>query len=161
MSARPLLNAGPEADEATRLRREIAGLERELQDAKDEATTAKQASSDAIQAIRALRKQLEPLFTSMKMIFGEISRVDAQQAGGSPSPDAVFSGLSPKWEMMKQKLGGRSAEFIDLLQHGEMNAAQLRAAAHCDIKTAYSVIKRMRDAGLLNKNGGKFSLKEL
>jgi chromosome segregation ATPase len=69
-----------EADEATRLRREIAGLEQELADANAEAATAKTASADAISAIRALRKQTEPLYLALKMIHGEISRVDARAA---------------------------------------------------------------------------------
>jgi len=158
----PLLEGPPAADESVRLRREIAGLERELQEAKDEAATAKQSAADAIQAIRALRQQLEPLHKSLKMVFGEISRVEAETIlpAGSPGQQPS-SGLSPKWEMLKTKLGGRQAEFIDLLQHGEMTAHQLRAAAHCDIKTAYGVIARMKAGGLLNKNGGKFSLKDL
>lgn len=85
----------------------------------------------------------------------------APSAGNTNAPEEVPSGLSPRWQMLRQKLGGRQAEFIDLLQHGAMSAAQMRAAAHCDIKTVYSTVQRMKDAGLLVKNGGKFSLKEL
>jgi hypothetical protein len=78
MSSHPqLLNAAPDPSEATRLRRENAGLERELADAKAEALAAKQAAAEAIQAIRALRKQFEPLYTALRVAFGEIARVDA------------------------------------------------------------------------------------
>jgi hypothetical protein len=155
----PLLPGPP--DDAVRLRREIAGLEQELQKAKDEAATAKLAAKDAVQAIRALRHQLEPFYAALKMVFGEISRVEVEGLPEDSHPGHHTSGLSPKWEMLKTRLGGRQAEFIDLMAHGEMTAAQLRAAAHCDIRTAYSVIEKMKAAGLLNKNGGKFSLKEL
>jgi hypothetical protein len=141
------------------LRREIAGLEKELQEAKNEAATAKQAAADAVQAIRALRQQLEPLHKSLKMVFGEISRVDA--GGNDNATESASSGLSPKWEMLKQRVGGRQADFIDLLQHGAMTIAQLRAAAHCDIRTAQKVVQAMRVGGLVDKNGKQFSLKQL
>ncbi|HXP82595.1 MAG TPA: hypothetical protein VN976_22035 [Verrucomicrobiae bacterium] len=157
MSSRPLLSAGSEADEATRLRREIAGLEQELQDAKNEAVKAKQGASDAAQAIRALRAQLEPLHKALKMIFGEISRVDAEQvsqAGGNPS------GLSPRWEMLKKRLGARQSEIIDVLQHGPMTSAQMSAALHWDVRTTQKHISAMKVAGYLSKNGNQFSLRE-
>jgi hypothetical protein len=158
--AQPLLEDST-ANESVRLRREIAGLEQELQEAKVVATAAKQAAADAIEAISALRRQLEPLYKSLRMIFGEISRVDAEVITGAKSSDRTSGTLTPKWEMLQSRLGGRQAEFIDLLQHGEMSVAQLRAAAHCDIRTAYKTIEKMKAGGLLNKNGGKFSLKQL
>lgn len=158
--AQPLL-PDSQHEEVERLRREIRGLEMELREAKDEAETAKLSASDAVQAIRALREQLGGFYKALKMIFGEISRVEAGEVYSAPPTSESRSTLSPRWEMLKSKLGGRQEEFIVLLQHGEMNAAQIRAAAHCDIKTVYATIKKMRDGGLLNKNGGKFSLKEL
>jgi hypothetical protein len=161
MSSRPLLSEGPQAEEVVRLRRELAGLEQELAGAKAEAQTIKAAAADSVHAIRALRKQLEPLYASLKLLFGEISRVDAGKISGPDSPTIVVSGLSPKWQMLKEKLGGRQAEFIELLQHGQMTVAQLRAAAHCDIRTAYKTIEKMKAGGLLVNNGGKFALKEL
>jgi hypothetical protein len=161
MSSKPLLSAGPEAEEAVRLRREIAGLEKELQEAKDQATQAKQAAADAVHAIRALRKQTEPLYMALKMIHGEISRVDAGRLDAGGSSGSPNSGLSPKWQMLAEKLGGHQATFIELLQHGGMTVQQLRAAAHCDITVAYRVIKKMYDTGLLTKSRGVYSLKEL
>jgi chromosome segregation ATPase len=159
-ASKPLLEAHPTDQEVVRLRREIAGLERELQEAKDEAAKAKTAAADAVQAIRALRQQLEPMYKALKMIFGEIARIETGEAQ-FPHASTGLGSLAPKWEMLKSKLGGRQAEFIDLLQHGEMNVRQIRAAAHCDIKTVYRTLQTMKEAGLLNKNGGKFSLKEL
>jgi hypothetical protein len=156
-----LLEGEVRQDDAVRLKREIAGLEQELEEVKAERDQLKQASADSIQAIRALRKLLDPFHTVLRMIYGEISRIDVGQIGVESNGNNSASVLSPKWQMLKTKLGGRQAEFIDLLQHGPMTAAQLRAAAHCDIRTAYSVIERMKAGGLLDKNGGKFSLKDL
>jgi capsule polysaccharide export protein KpsE/RkpR len=144
------------------LRREIAGLEQELAVAREEAALAKRASADAVRAISALRSQLEPLHKALKMIFGEISRVDAQEAGASVWREAASPGLNPKWIMLKEKLGGRQAEFIDLLQHGEMTTAQLAAAAHCHRDAVAQVILKLNRAGVINKTGrGTFSLREL
>lgn len=154
----PLLEGRVEPEEVTWLRREIVGLEAELKAAKDERDMAKQAIQDSAHVIRIFRERFGPFFEFLKFLFGEASRVDA---GIGNASHASGGNLSPKWEMLKQKLGGRQAEFIDLLGHGEMTAAQLRAAAHCDIRTAYSVIEKMKGAGLVNKNGAKFSLKEI
>jgi hypothetical protein len=146
-----------ESKEVLRLRREIVGLEQELTAARGEAVSAKQAASDAVQAIRVLRGQLEPFYTALKMVFGEISRVSA---GGSPMPTA--SSRDTRWESWKRKLGMRPAEIIDvLLEHGMMSTSQLAAALHRDTRTINRGIFELNKASLINKKGGKFSLKEL
>ena len=154
----PLLNASPEDQEIVRLRREIAGLEKELSDAKEEAAKARGASADAIQAIRALRKQTEPLYQALKMIHGEISRVDAGRVESATSENGT--GLSPKWEMLKKRLGSRQGEIIEILQHGPMTTSQMSAALHWDLRTTQKHISAMKVAGYLSKNGNQFSLKE-
>ena|SRR5207253_10059076 len=160
MSSRALL---PEAeqdvrDEVVRLRREIAGLEQELATAKQEVSAAKQGAADALSAIRALRHSLEPFYKALRMVFGEISRVDAIGNSETAQPS---SGLSPKLEMMKTRLGGRQAEFITLLAHGPMTTAQLAAVAKCHRDTVSQVVHKLTKAGVINKNGGKFSLREI
>lgn len=154
---RPLLEGHPSADDSVRLRREIAGLEHELQEAKNEAVKYKQASSDSIQAIRALREALDPFHKALKMIFGEMSRVDA---GKTEVTAEGARTANSKLEMMKERLGGRQAEFIELLEHGEMTTAQLAAAGHCHHQTVATIIMKLNRAGLIQKNGNKFSLKE-
>jgi hypothetical protein len=132
MSSRPQLEASESSDfaEATRLRREIVGLERELAEARDEAQKAKQASADAIHAIRALRKTLDPMYTAMKMIFGEISRVDASAAaadGGAPTRTG-----ESLWRERAAKVGGGKARILEVLAEGggQMSITQIRSAAH-------------------------------
>lgn len=163
MGQQPLLE-GPrgDADDPVRLRREIAGLELELQAAKDEAAKAKQAAADSVKAIRVLRHELEPLYTSLRMIFGEISRVDAEEAVGRSGGEASSPSNSRKWELWKTKLPGRPAEFIDLLlAQGSMTQAQIAAAAHCDRRTVIRNIHVLNKAQLVNKNGNMFSLKDI
>jgi hypothetical protein len=156
--SRGLLPGGEtdEQRELVRLKRELAGLETELQRAKEELATTKQAAADSIQAIRAIREVLEPFHTAMKMLFGEIDRISVGDAG---APRGSNHGPSnSKLEMLKQKLGGRQAEFIELLEHGPMTGAQLKAAAHCGLDTVYQTVKRLKAAGVIQKNGNHFSL---
>jgi len=160
MSSRPLLEGHPDPEEPARLRREIIGLEKELADAKAEAATVRQQSSDAIHAIRALRKQTEPLYMALKMIHGEISRVDAGELSTGDASTPNNSKHDTRAEFWKQKLGGSQALFITLLlEHGAMTTAQLVASAHCGKTKVRNVIYRLNKAGILSKNGGHYSLK--
>ena len=64
--------------------------------------------------------------------------------------------------IVEAKLGGKQAEFIQaLLEHGEMSAIQLKIATRSGQQTVYDTIHKLNKLGLINKNGGKFSLKEL
>ena len=104
-----------------------------------------------------LRKELSGLYQALRAIFGEM---DAAGVAGTPS--SVPPTTSAIWESWKEQLPGAPAKLIDaLLIHGEMNAVQLRVAMHCHINTVYETTAKMQKMGLLNKNGGKYSLKEL
>ncbi len=132
MSSKPqLLNAAPGDDELTRLRREIKGLEQDLRDAQAEAQQAKQASSDAIQAIRALRKQTEPLYLALKMIHGEISRVDAAAMGAAETSSSGSAGGDALWRERIAKVTGASRRIIEVLLDGggPMSFVQIKSAA--------------------------------
>lgn len=143
------------ADELVRLRREIAGLEQELQQAKADAAQFKSAASDSVNAIRTLRKVLDPFRIAIGMIYGEISRVDAEEASGSGS-----SGGDAKWVTWKQRLGGKQAEIIDLLLlQDAMTITQVSKAAHCHYDTAAKHLSDMAGQGILSKNGNAYSLK--
>lgn len=153
----PLLEG--QVDETVRLRREIAGLEQELEQAKEELRSTKQASQNAIRAVNVIRRQLEPWHNAMKLLFEEINRVGVDSE--EPISEDSSGSLSPKWQMMKQKLGHREAQIIDALQHGGMTAKQLTPVLHWDIKTVYRFTKKMTDSNLLINEGGKFSLRNL
>lgn len=151
----------PEVD-IDNLKRKNLALQRRIDDLELELQKQKNEAKRAMQALTNLRDILQPLHRAMRMVFGEIETVDLPEAGTVAMPSSGnSSGLSAKWEMLKHKLGGRQAEFIELLQHGPMTAKQLGAAAHCDPRTAYNVVNKMKLDGLVDNNGGKFSLKEL
>lgn len=135
---------------------EIDQLRGDLAVAKAEAARAVQQSS---RAVANLRRQLSPLYQAFRAVFGEIEAVggteEEQQQAVSPRVNAV-------WESWKQKLGGKKAAFIQAMQeHGEMSAVQLKVATHTGTSTVPQVIYELNKLGLINKNGGKFSLKKL
>lgn len=155
--SQPLLEGHSETEEAVRLRREIAGLEQELEDAKEEARVAKQASKDAIQAIASLRHNLEPLYKSLKMIFGEISRVDAESVTSS------FSGNTSVWQerMAKARSSHRRVLQVLLDGGGDMSLQQVRKAAGTSSNTS-TYLNELIAKNWVQKTGhGMYSLKEL
>jgi len=108
--------------------------------------------------VQKLRAVLGPLYNGLQMIYGEM---DAMGVLESPS-SAMAPQVSRAWENWKQKLGGLPARFIDaLLVHGSMTQTQLRIAVGCAAGSVAGVVCTLNKAGLINKNGGKISLKEL
>ena len=66
------------------------------------------------------------------------------------------------WEDWKRKMPGNPAKFIDaLMLHGELTQTQLRLHAKCAQGSVAGVVSQLYKAGLISKNGGRISLKEL
>jgi hypothetical protein len=160
--AQPLLHEGEYVEDgehvtdnfvADKLRTENRELRNEVARLKSELHSATVQNSRAVSRLRTL---LSPLFRGLQDVFGEM---DVIGDTGAVQPIAN----NPKWEFWKKRYPGRIADTIDLLLvQGEMNAKQLCSALKCDPRTlAKSVIYQLNSAGLINKNGGKFSLKEL
>ena len=150
-----------ESVEVDRLKLEIRQLKRALSDAQVEAERARE---DANRALSALRRQLSPLYRALQAVFGELEAAGIEDAPGvAPGqPAPAVSRASAIWESWKQKMPGRPAEFITiLLEHGEMNVDQLKIAAKCGTNSVYDTIAKLNKAGLINKNGGKYSLKAI
>lgn len=136
------------AEEIERLTADVGRLERALYD-------AKQQSLRERTAIMELRRQLKPLFGAMQAVFGVIDATvaDAVEGRTTQREGAV-------WEQWKQKLPGKRAEFIQaLLDHGEMTSAQLKVVTHSGTSTVPQIIHQLHQLGLIQKNGGRFSLK--
>lgn len=122
-----------------KLEREVASLRREL-----EAMGS---------AIIQLRHQLAPLDV-LRQAFGGAVVEDT-----TPTADTRIQAV---WHSWKQKLGGSCGKVIDaLLLHGEMNTRQLAIAVGLHRTTIPALIYKLNQAGLINKNGGRFSLKQL
>lgn len=137
------------------LQTENGRLRQELAQARAEVTAARRENG---QAIARLRAQLSPLYSALHGVFGEMDAI-----GDAPDVAPLIDGRKKAvWESWKSKLGGSTAKVIDaLLLHGEMNTQQVAIAIGLHRTTIPALIYKLNQAGLLNKNGGKFSLKEL
>lgn len=154
--AQPLLegNVDNRDELIEHLQGEVKTLTRDLLLAKAEAARERRANTAAVSV---LRNQLLPFYQALKSLFGELDKFDTVDA----SPVAAKS--SAVWETWKRQLGGKQAEFIQaMLDHGhEMTSEQLRVATHTGRSTVPQIIYKLNQLGLINKNGGRFSLKEL
>ena len=145
-----------EDPEVESLRAEIRSLRNELVRVRSDATRMTQES---MRAFAMLRKQLAPLYHVLQAVFGELDAAGVGEEIGNGSGNPRVSAV---WQSWKSRLGGRKAQVIDaLLLHGEMNTTQLAIAIGCNRNTIPNLIFELNKAGLLNKNAGRFSLKQL
>jgi hypothetical protein len=141
--------------EIDRLKREVSELRFELADTK---RALARERAQAAHATDALRKQLAPLYHALQMVFGELDAIgDATEPAGPH--DARTKAV---WESWKAKLGTGPAKVIDaLLLHGELSTQQLSIATGYHRNTVPQYVSQLHKAGLINKAGGRFSLKAL
>lgn len=136
------------------LRKELADTKLRLAHAELEATHAKQEAGNSV---GALRRILEPLYRALQAVFGEMEAIPIQDA-----PMGQSSQANAKWELWKKRFPNRGAALIDvLLIHEQMNTKQLSTALKCDPRTLAQLIFKLNQAGLIQKNGNMFALKEI
>lgn len=158
MSSQPLLEGHTEAEDVTRLRRKCERLEATVESLESELAEARREAQMATKPLRNLKRQLEPFYTAMRAIFGELDVI----SGGNGDGEQVAPRKKEVWESWKNRLGGGTAKVIDaLLLHREMNTTQLAIATGLHRTTIPALIFKLNQAGLINKNGGRFSLKEM
>ncbi len=139
------------------LEKENVDLKRDLKHAREELASAK---GESARAIEQLRRLLTPFKQAIMMVFGEMDTIggEAQCEPGQPVDDKKAA----VWESWKQRLGGQKAKCIDaFLTHGALTATQLRVIVGCANSSVPGLISDLRQVGLLEKNGGKYSLKQL
>ena len=161
MSNQPALEGTVDASEAIRLRREITGLEAELATAKDEAAKYKQLSKDAVHSIRALRQMTGPWLDVLKMLHGEISRVDAEAIGESVTSAPGHGSNISTWRERISKVGGASSRILQVLLDGggPMSYSQIQRAARSGGATS-SRLSELIARNWVQKSGhGYYSLK--
>ena len=143
--------------------RQLNERDQAIRDLNASLSKAEEERDSALVAMGALRSVLLPLHNGLKAVFMEM---DAAGVPGSAIPSSQES-ASPRssaaWDSWKAKMGGAAAKIIDLLMlHGELNHTQLRIHIGTNrMQTVYDAVSKLNKAGLLNKNGDKFSLKEL
>jgi hypothetical protein len=145
------------ADDVIRLRREMAGLEHELAEARQALKVERQASNDAKKAIAALRRTLGPIHVALGMVFGEIDTVEAEEFETVVTGEEVRHSSRGKWGNWKAKLPNQQWQVIEaLLDHGDMSRQQLAGALHCHVDTVSNLCSRLGKIQLVIKEGGKF-----
>ena len=136
---------------------EISQLKEEIERLKAEATDVDKMAT----ALVALRHVLRPLHKAMGMIFGELDAFEdqgeRQTSSGSAAPKSAAV-----WEAWKAKLPPACGKVIDaLLIHGGLTRAQLKVAAAMAFGTVDSAVSRLKSAGVVVAQGGRYSLKKL
>lgn len=131
-----------------------SALRLELEKVKAERNAYRQELEALKHSIVNLRKSLSPLYASLKGLFGEMDKFHV-----SDSPTASVGG-NEKWDKLKVKLGGKMAQIIEALQlTGTATRTQLRNQTGGALGTIDQAVYKLRDMGLLVKNGDGWSLK--
>jgi len=132
----------------------IRELRERLRKSEEDLFRQAQRTASVEQGVTALRQVCLPLYRALQQMYGASELMGlAEEAQSLPSP---------KWEAWQKRLGGKAAEFIgQLLIHGAMSGQQLKVATKCGQQTVYDTIRKLNQAQLLNKNGGKYSLKDI
>lgn len=137
------------------LREERDALREELRRVRADLAEARRGTAHAL---GALRKQLNPLYRALQSVFGELDAVGLDDS----QPAAMPSRTSAVWENWKSRMPGRPAQIIDaLLLHGAMNSTQIAIAIGIHRNNVPPLIFKLNKAGLIDKNGTKYSLKQL
>src|SRR5258708_22662411 len=141
------------------LRKEMSALKLKLAHAELELTHAK---SEATKAVSGLRRTLSPLYQSLQALFGDIDAVAPGDFNDAPSAASAAKSTSAVWDAWKSKLRKNCGRIIDaLLVHGELNATQIAITTGIDRSNVPKSIYKINQAGLINKNGGNYSLKAI
>lgn len=139
------------------LQQELYARNRQLNEAKDALRTERQKTAAIERGVQELRSVLNPLYSALQHVFGEIDAMGVE--GSSSQTDPRKQAI---WESWKAKLPSGEGRAIDaLLLHGTMTTAQLRIHVGCASRTAQNIVAALKGKGLIVKNGAQISLKEL
>ena len=143
------------------LQQELFNRNRQLAETEEALRQEKQKTAAIESGVQQLRTVLSPLYQALQMVFGEIEAMGVSAINNS-SPSSMDPRKAAVWEDWKRKMPGVPARFIDaLMLHGELTQTQLRIHAKCAVGSVAGVVSQLYKAGLINKNGGRISLKEL
>jgi hypothetical protein len=144
------------------IQKEMDELRNQLDDAQADARTERRKREAMERGVGELRTVLSPLYQALAHIFGEIDVMGISEVASSPAASGVDPRKAAVWEDWKRKISPIAGRFIDaLLLHGELTQTQLRLHAKCAAGSVPGVVSQLWKNGLINKNGGRISLKEL
>lgn len=147
-------------DDRDELKRENARLKRENDDLHLEVQKAKNESRNALRAMAALRDALSPTFRGLKLVFGELESVDLPEAVAPGIASAAPRTSAGMFEGIKARVSPKQAELIGAIEvAGAMTMTQLQAFTGGRISTIKDSIYKLRDMGIVVRNGEKWALK--
>lgn len=146
-----------------KLRSENRRMSEELRLAKLALETVKSETGAVMEGVNELRNLLTPLYRGLRLTFGEMDALPTS----TPTANGSHAVSNPKlaiWQKWIDKFGAASlnARFImALLEHGQMTATQIRVVMQCATNSVFNTATRLKGLGLIEKSGGKYSLREL
>ena len=157
----------PDESEIARLRDELRRVQGERDTLRAENIRLRQRVNQVDAPAAHLRQTLEPLYQAMQALFGDLEVIDppsatTTQPGPATAAKPTDDRTSAVWESWKAKLGSAPGKIIDaLMKHGEANTQQLSILTGLHRTTIPKGIYELNKAGLISKNGGRFSLKQI
>ena len=169
MSTKLLENSPLSSEEAEDLRRQLAQKERLIASLEDDLRASQQETKDerdksatAKRALANVRQTLQPLFTSLRVLFGELDAAGIETPGNGTPAAAGPTASGGIWVAQKRRFPGRPADIIDaLLERPGMTTQALATTIRAAVRTITRNIFVLNKAGLVQKNGSQFFLKEL
>lgn len=165
-----LLEGTVEPDDTAAIRKEMADLRSEVATVTLELHKERQKTVQMTRGVAELRRQLTPLYRALQALFMELDTTGVEDTppaaganyGTSTGPLPSDARVKAVWDSWKSRLGDGCAKVIDALQlHGPMNTQQLAVVTGYHRTTIPTYIYKLNKAGLLNKTGGLFSLKQI
>lgn len=136
----------------------IEALEARVSELEQQLAQVEAARKTDARSFAVLHQQLLPLHQALLGVFGKLDGLDLNGVESTPARGHTTA----VWEAWKQRLGASAGKCIDaLLTHGELNTQQLAIAVGLHRTTIPAIIYKLNRAGLINKSGGRFSLKQL
>jgi hypothetical protein len=107
-----------------------------------------------------LLKLLSPLYKGLRPVFGDAEpSAELSDSSGNGSSGSVNASV---WAAWKQRLTPNAGKIIDaLLTHRELSSTQIAIATGIAGGNVAKYVYELNKAGLINKAGGKMSLKSL
>lgn len=140
----------------------ISGLREQLRQSNDALASERSKNGTTDRGLTELRSTLSPLYNALKHVFGEMDAMGIDHSDSAAPHGQVDARKAAIWNDWKAKFPGHPSKAIDaLLLHGSMTQGQLRIHVGCATGTISNVVSALNKAGLINKNGGRITLKEL
>lgn len=152
-----------EDSEVDRLRDQVMQLSRERDGLRTENIRLRQRVNQTDAPVAILKKTLEPLYQALRAMWGEIEVIQPETTSTQNSSPEAGSKTSPVWEEWKQRLGNWPGRIITALQtHKDADTTQLCILIGTTRRqTVHDAIFKLNKSGLIDKNGDRYSLKQL